>query len=183
MKEYHGIDYGLGTTNIDRESGIRYGVIPMNDLSEWAHESFEDDYGNPSCPKCGDDVDEYDDEAHGEYDQTKYGCDDYACETCERTYDSSECFGDEPIGSNLDADGYLAERHSDGDIFILRSPYFTYAQFCSPCAPGACYLSNPVDESGPKAYCFAADWFGKDRPCPYPIFSVATGESVYRPES
>ena len=26
-----GIDYGLGETNIDKETGIRFGVIPMKD--------------------------------------------------------------------------------------------------------------------------------------------------------
>ncbi len=200
MTEYHGIDYGMGRTNRDAETGIRFGVIPMNDLGEWSHDSFEDDYGNPQCPKCGHDAvggdsdrdestrDEDKDVEEGElsrddYEVLHHACGDYACDDCRILFDGENAFGDEPVGSYLDADGYLAERHSDGDVFILRSPYYTHAQFCSPCAPGACYLPNPVDESGPKAYCFGPDWFGKDRPCPYPVFSVATGECVYRPES
>lgn len=38
-----GIDYGGGQTNIDHETGIRFGVIPANDvLQAWA-DSAEDD--------------------------------------------------------------------------------------------------------------------------------------------
>lgn len=34
-----GIDYGMGTTNIDAETGIRFGVIPSNDMMP---EAFDD---------------------------------------------------------------------------------------------------------------------------------------------
>jgi hypothetical protein len=39
-----GIDYGMNKTNIDHTTGIRYGVINIGDLNEWAYESFEADY-------------------------------------------------------------------------------------------------------------------------------------------
>ena len=29
----YGIDYGMGTTNIDLETGIRYGVISMHEVA------------------------------------------------------------------------------------------------------------------------------------------------------
>ena len=42
-----GFDYGLGTTNIDHETGIRYGVIPAHEImSVWAEEPeavYDDD--------------------------------------------------------------------------------------------------------------------------------------------
>jgi hypothetical protein len=85
-----------------------------------------------------------------------------------------------------------------GDIMIIKSPYYTYAQFCSPCAPGAGYLMNWFKmENGyspetlgieqfekmaqaagfPKVYCFGHDWFGNGI-APYPVFNVETGELV-----
>jgi len=88
-----GIDYsGVGATcNRDLETGIRYGIIPQNDiLQAWA-DSSEPDYGELHCPKCG---------------------------------------------NNLDDGDYLAASDSEGDVWVYRSPYYTRAQFCSPCAPG-----------------------------------------------
>jgi hypothetical protein len=84
----------------------------------------------------------------------------------------------EAIGFEYSAEGYEATAGEDGDIFITKSPFFTYAQFCSPCAPGACYLMNTVepDESN-KAYCLGHDWF-EDGKAPYPVYSVETGEIV-----
>jgi len=43
-----GIDYGLGKTNIDLETGIRYGVIALNNCNpDWLNE-FEPYYGEES---------------------------------------------------------------------------------------------------------------------------------------
>src|SRR5437870_3160567 len=47
------IDYGLGRSNVDLETGIRYGVIPSNVIAEFFLDEFEPDYGEPTCPKCG----------------------------------------------------------------------------------------------------------------------------------
>lgn len=179
-----GIDYGLGQTNVDKATGIRYGVINQHEvLQAWA-DSSEADYGPPTCGKCGNeavlvsdpsvpDLDElvgtdseWDDEDGGEY----------ACLNCERTFDGDDAYGDEPFGFNLDDGEYKATSGQDGDIFILSSPYFTRAAFCSPCAPGACYLMS-ADEDGERAYCFGHDWF-EDNVAPYPVYSVATGELV-----
>ena len=45
MENNAGIDYGRGLTNIDTETGIRYGVISQNEvLQAWA-DSSEPDYG------------------------------------------------------------------------------------------------------------------------------------------
>ncbi len=48
-----GIDYGNGLTNIDHSNGIRYGVIPANEVLQAWCDSSEPDYGEPHCPKCG----------------------------------------------------------------------------------------------------------------------------------
>jgi hypothetical protein len=87
----------------------------------------------------------------------------------------------EPIGHVYKREGYHAHQSQDDcDIWIEKSPYFTYAQFCSPCAPGACYLRNDLSEPNEdnKAYCFGHDWF-EDGKAPYPVYSVETGELVH----
>ena len=77
-------------------------------------------------------------------------------------------------------EGYEIRADRDGDVWVFKSPYFTYAKFCSPCAPGACYLKDPLD--GPhepnKCYCLGFDWFEEVADCPYPIYSMATGQQI-----
>ncbi len=209
----YGIDYGGGTTNIDRETGIRFGVIPQNDvLQAWA-ESSEPDYGPPGCSECGseavgigevpfdlDDLktlrqsdgycrkhailqipDEHQADC-GDNDEWHDEGRDYACLNCARSFYSEDAWGDDPVGGYVLDDGeYKAHCGEDGDIFILKSPYYTHAQFCSPCAPGACYLQNPVDDSGPKAYCFGPDFFDDEYPCPYPVYRVDEERCIYQP--
>lgn len=176
-----GIDYGLGLTNIDRSNGIRYGVIHQHSvLQSWA-DSSEPHYGEPTCPVCGNECVDVPEDFDGD-NYSEHGCDDHYCETCEHSLDSEDAFGDDPLSFYLDDGEYLAEQsRDDGDIFILKSPFYTRAEFCSPCAPGACYLTSPCDD-GERAYCFGEDWFDDDiEPCPYPIWRVDTGELVYTP--
>ena len=148
--EYTGIDYGMGQANVDKVTSIRYGVINQNEvLQAWA-DSSEPHYPCDSC-----DADTLED---GER---------VGCECCE------------PSSFYVDDKEYEAECGEDGDIFITRSPYYTRAQFCSPCAPGACYLTDPC-EDGERAYCFGHDWFydtetGK---APYPVYRVSDDSLV-----
>jgi hypothetical protein len=184
----NGIDYGMGMTNIDRSNGIRYGVISMNDLSQWAWESFEPDYGPATCPKCGNEAEEYDSEVADAIEDEdgeacepfkgvgKYSCSDYQCSGCRVYFGSDEAVGDEPHGHDCTEEGYTASVDSYNDVFIVRSPFYTRAAFCSPCAPGACHLASPCDD-GDKTYCFGHDWF-EDKKAPYPVYSVETNELV-----
>jgi hypothetical protein len=177
-----GTDYGMGQTNIDTETGIRYGVISQHEvLQAWA-DSSEPDYGPPTCGKCGNeaveldhpDIPDLDDDEDSEgWEQEG---DDYACLSCQRTFWSDDAYGDEPNGFYLDDGEYKATCGSDGDIFVLKSPYYTRAEFCSPCAPGACYLTNPTDD-GEKAYCFGHEWFDGGV-APYPVYRVADDQLV-----
>ena len=123
-----GIDYGMGQTNVDRATGIRYGVIHQNNLVHWALDNFEANYGKPSCGHCGGDAVEYDDEKHGEYEQDR-GCSDYACEGCERVFDSADAYGEEALSHDLDDGEYQATMDQYGDVFILKSPYYTRPDF------------------------------------------------------
>jgi hypothetical protein len=191
-----GIDYGLGQTNIDKETGIRFGVIHANEVCQAWSDSSESEYGEPSCPKCGNEAVASDapipeDEIQEEGDEDKardelgykslHGvCGDYACDSCRILFDGDEAYGCESIAFNLDDGEYKATQGGDDcDIFILKSPYYTRAEFCSPCAPGACYLVNHTAD-GERAYCFGHDWF-EDGVAPYPVFRV-DDDSLVLPE-
>ena len=161
-----GYDYGRGKTNVSNvtlpgtATVIRYGVISQNEVMQaWCDES-EGWYGKPHCPECGaeleDDV-----------------CDGHECE-CGYTIDwvGEDCYGDEPISHYVDGGGYTAESDSYGDIFITKSPYYTVCGYCSPCAPGAGYNTDPGEDCA--AFCFGPDWF--DGEPPHAIYRVSDGQ-------
>lgn len=189
-----GIDYGLGSSNIDPSNGIRYGVINQHEvLQAWA-DSSEADYGEPHCPKCGNEAVDTNaetklppqgpeleaiealDAKREEYEYLHHACGKYACDDCEIRFDGEDAYGDEPNGYYVDDGEYQATQGQDCDIFVLKSPFYTRAGFCSPCAPGACYLTDSC-EDGEKAYCFSHDWFEEGK-APYPVYRVDNDELV-----
>lgn len=178
--EYAGIDYGLGRSNIDHTNGIRYGVISQHAVGQAWYDSSEAQYAGPNCPKCGDDARAHDSEKYDAGEYANYtegpGCADYACDRCCYIFDSSEAFGDDPIGFTFEDSEYTLTAGEDGDIFVVKSPYYTHAQFCSPCAPGAGHLENPC-EHGPRTYALGHEWF-EDGKAPYPLFKVADDTEV-----
>ena len=179
-----GIDYGRGQTNIDHKTGIRYGVIHQNEvLQAWA-DSSEPDTGPHICPKCGNEAIEYDDDKHSEYEIEKYSCKDFACEGCKFIFDSSDVYPDDVENFYLEDEEYSAWSDSYGDIFVMRSPYFTWARFCSPCAPGALSLSCHEEPSrhGPICYCFDHTWFDSGK-APYRVFRIDSHEEVFPEET
>lgn len=174
-----GIDYGMGTTNRNPETGIRYGVISQNEVLQGWADSSEPVYPDPEpveCESCG---------GTGEIapgEDTDGEGEPHECEECGGTgeVDGDDSLdGCEPLGFVYSGEGYKAECGESGDIFITESPYFTRAAYCSPCAPGACYLMSP-NPDGERAYCFGHDWFDEGR-APYPVFRVDTGEEVPPP--
>lgn len=188
-----GIDYGKGLTNVDPDTGIRFGVLSSHNVCQAWSDSSEPDYGPPTCPKCGNPAARG--EAHVEQHpnggvsfwteqppHTEHwecdGCGDYRCDQCEYLFDGDQAYGGEPVAWTLDDGEYQARQSGDDcDIFILKSPYYTLCNFCSPCAPGAGYLTSQ-NPDGIRAYCFGPDWF--DGPCPYDVYSVETGELIYK---
>ena len=176
--DYPGIDYGLGQTNVDRKTGIRYGVIHTNALTEWIWDDVEAEYV-PRCPKCGGDAvpTEKLPEASEDWKEAEHDCIAFGCESCEYLFGESG-YGDEPDSQYIDKDGIKASVDEMGDVFIIESPYYTYAQFCSPCAPGAGHLENPC-KAGPKTFCFGHEWFDGDK-APYPVYRVED-DSIVEP--
>jgi len=153
------IDYGYGKTNIDVETDIRYGVISIHDILQSWCDSSESVY-QTYCPHCESEIEQ----------------DIEACPNCKKEvleYD----FSDEPSYSKIESEGYEAiQSGGSSDIFVTKSPFYTFCNYCSPCAPGAGDLRSPCD-GGAKTYCFGHDWF-EDGKAPYIVYSVETNEVV-----
>ena len=153
MSDYAGIDYGMGQTNIDTRTGVRYGVISQNAV---AHRLFNElePICIPYCPHCVEELSE-------EFCDTP--CD---CPFCGEEIGDGDQYADEPHGWEYSRDGYELSLDSYGDLWVFKSPYVTRVAYCSPCAPGAGHLETPCD-NGPLTYCLGPDWFDDDSPCPY----------------
>lgn len=158
-----GIDYGMGETNRDKENGISYGVISQHDVMSEALDDFEADYGKPdvenfNCPSCGTTQMKTVEEAGGTDGELIDWGDSLECESCGENYEVELPDCAEPLAHYYTEGNYSCQMHSDGDIFIIKSEFYTRCNFSSPCAPGAGYLtsSNP---DGIMAYCLGHDWF------------------------
>jgi hypothetical protein len=113
-------------------------------------------------------------------------------------FEQEFCDGYDDCGERdwlYERDGYKLANCLQCDVVVLKSPYFTYAQFCSPCVPGACNLDSPLVTPPDgvcggdgferdwqklrdnRAYCLGHDFF-EDGRAPYPVYSVATGELI-----
>ena len=168
-----GIDYGLGRTNIDHKTGIRYGVISQNAVTPEAlddiitrgtdvgFENMRDQAKNDLARAIASAIDPYG-QLHDPDDPDELAAeilDDVEWHCC-----------DESGPWEFEGEGYFVKLAQDGDVWVLKSPFYTHAQFCSPCAPGAGHLGSPC-EDGPKTYCLGPDWF-EGGEAPYPIFNV-----------
>ena len=162
-----GIDYGWGSVNIDHKTGIHYGVISQHSIDPQAlWDDVEYDYGKPTCPNCGDDIRE------STADEDK----DFYCEKCDTAQWSDSVYSNEPLGWSFEESEYSLGPCHDSDIFVFRSPYYTFAQFCSPCVPGAGDLDG-YDKDGVKTYCLGHDFF-EDNKAPYPVYNVSDDKEV-----
>jgi hypothetical protein len=173
METYKGIDYSLGQSNFEAKTGIHYGVISQNSVASYFFDDVEYDYGKPTCPDCENELpDDIPDDMPDDIDCIV----DYYCPDCKKGFSSDYVFPEEPFGWHYKNEQYTLTDCLDTDIFILKSPFFTYAQFCSPCVPGAGNLDCPC-ESGPKTYCLGPDYF-EDGKAPYPVYSIETGKRI-----
>jgi hypothetical protein len=164
-----GIDYSLGQSNVNTDTGIHYGVISPHNLSSWVEGEAEPVYPDSVKIEC---------EHCGEFFDTDNLCpDDYQdCPECGKQFRARDLDNLEPIGWDYGQSEYTTES-SDLGIYIIKSPYYTRCKFCSPCCPGAGDLNSPTD-GGVKTYCFRYDMFDADNPCPYPVYNVSDDSLV-----
>ena len=161
-----GIDYSHDNkTNRNPDTGIRYAILNINTegfLSEYWHDDSKPVYTDPACPYCGNEVEP------GSLPENDN--DDTVCPHCSEPLDEQTVYDNqEPIGFELiDSEYSLYQSADDSDLWVFKSPYTTIAGFCSPCAPGAVYLTNPAQDA--EAYCLGPEWFKKETP-PYTIIA------------
>ena len=167
---YAGIDYGLGQTNRDHETGIRFGIISQNDLSGDAVNDIYttgDDIGFENMrQQAKDELARAIASAIDPYGQV--GDPDELAAEIINNVEWHDCGESGPY--EYSGEGYHLRTSDNNDLWVLKSPFYTHAQFCSPCAPGAGHLGNPCP-TGPKTYCLGPDWF-EDGEAPYPIYKV-----------
>ena len=178
-------------SNYDEKTGIHYGVISPNSINQ---ETLSD-----LCDKSTDTIYE---ESKKEFMDIIDQLQDYVSDTT--LHEIKEIALDD-WNNNYDNDyhGYEYEDkeyslHICDDnfgIFVIRSPYYTYTKQCSPCAPGAGDLDNPISlqeyEKGDhnafmygtvKAYCLDRDFFDPEyAPIPYRYYNVSDDKEVLMP--
>lgn len=203
---YPGIDYSRpgSKTNRDGETDIRYGIIPQGCLMADAVDDISTrgkDLGYESAEQELRDKlrhllkDYYNDNKLPHLNTSALD------DAIDDTLDAIENWA-ENLEFNgpwrMDEDGVVTQLAEDGDVWVFKSPFYTYAQFCSPCAPGACHLSHPLKVnvradiasitegvegqnetfvSSNKCYCLPADWF-EDGKAPYRMWRADNNEEV-----
>ena len=163
---YSGIDYGMGSVNVDTETGIRYGVINANKLAFDFWETVENDGTDVDYKQAMDDI------AQELESAIKSVLSDYTVicdyrEAAQGVMDSMIIEYESPgdcTRYHYEDEGLIFQTCSDGDIFVIKSPYYTFCSFCSPCAPGAGFLGS---DGNVKAYCLGPEWFDEDHPMSY----------------
>lgn len=184
MSNYTGIDYGGGKANVDKATGIHYGVISQHSVNA---EAVDEIFRGPNSRDLNYEayVKQVKDSVREAVRQAMDSCmlDSKAEELADFLADEAEgwdwlgdCYNGDEIDPLYEADGYKVTKCLDADLFILQSPFYTHAQYCSPCVPGAGNIDSPC-EDGPKTFCLGHDWFD-DGQAPYPVFSVVTGLAV-----
>jgi hypothetical protein len=96
--------------------------------------------------------------------------------------DWNDSYQSDESAYRYESDGLILELGTDGDIFVIKSPFYTLCAECSPCAPNAGYLT---DSGIMKAYCLPEQWFNEDDEyckLPYTVYSVADDSVVAQPE-
>lgn len=163
-----GIDYGLGKTNIS-EDGFRYGVISQNSLHG---DACEDIFFGPHSKDMN--FENWKEELKQ---ALRNAMDSFMTTNMRERFVEyamewdwmGDCYSGDEISPRYDDGKYVIERCLDTDLVITKSPYYTHAQFCSPCVPGAGNLDSPCPD-GPKTLCLGHEWF--ENGAPYPVYRV-----------
>lgn len=155
-----GIDYGRvdgkPAANIDLKTGIRYGVVAVNNLKHWIWDELEP-ITTPACPHCGN-LDIVDDDG----DPKTNDDGKVVCSHCENESDEDDVWPETPDYWKLTSATIQATVDRDSTyMMVLKSDTIVRCQFCSPCYPGAGNLDIPMDD-GIETYGLPIEYFGND---------------------
>ena len=150
-----GIDYGKypmengHLPNRDSETGIRYGIIPLDRLADWVFEEGEPEYLF-GCPECGQEM----------HPDTHQDGDQHTCCSCTYRGPTEEFWGEVCVGTHFDSDGVKATLAPDGYLWVFKSRVTELGDHCSPCVPGAVYLDG--SEGNVRAYSVPREWLREE---------------------
>jgi len=182
-------------TNLDTATGIRYGVISQHSVSP---DALDDIWRKGKDLAYAGALAEHLLEMRSEFiSDPANDLEDFDEDSV--TQDFADRYSSDGGLSDIlyESDGYKLTGCLSTDLFVLKSPFYTYAQFCSPCVPGAGNLDsffqseeNQESKDGtefaaeaeangfPRVYCLGHDWF-ESGVAPYGVFSVETGKAVF----
>lgn len=168
------------TANYDAATGIHYGVISLHSPNPDALQDIYDNGDNLSHAAA---IEQVKGELRSAMQRVleAYGVDrmtddatDAAWEAVEQEF--NDHYEEQEDTYQYRQGGYVLQTSSLG-IYVIKSPYYTFAAACSPCCPNAGDLNTPRS-GGLKTYCLGADWFDMYNRVPYPVYSIETGELV-----
>jgi hypothetical protein len=167
--------------NYDPATGIHYGVISPHTPNPDAVQDIYDSGDNLSYAAA---IEQIKDELESSLQRVleAYGLDERTAEATSAVWETVEQefndhYEEQDDQYQYEQDGYILQTSSLG-IYVIKSPYYTFAAACSPCCPNAGDLDTPR-ASGLKTYCLGVDWFDKDNPVPYPVYSVDTNVEIF----
>lgn len=137
--------------NYNPETGIRYGVVALGSLSEWAFDEFFHNGRNLTYEAALSEAKaehdgEWDDAAEQDFaDSYECDCEQYELETTDDDGNPLKlglsCLGGAPL------------------VWVFESAYQCDCAQCSPCVPGAGDLDTRRDPSGVGTYDLPPNWY------------------------
>jgi len=173
--------------NMNVETGIRYGVISTNTPSPEAVEEVFAEGVNINYEERTKEIKRQFTNLIEENYLSNDLRDDIMELLEERCMDNWDSSPDDTY--EYDDDEYIIETaFNNTQLYVMKSPYYTIAKPCSPCAPGAIDLDTAetgmkrYDEGNSQgecdvAYCLGHDWFDDDK-APYTVYSVETNAEI-----
>jgi len=181
--------------NYDEKTGIHYGVISPNSICQ---ETLSD-----LCDKSIDTI--YEESKKTFLSDLESFCDDHYLDFKNINEDSfidefNQNYDNDNHGYEYEDKDYFLQISDDNfGIFVIKSPYYTYTKQCSPCAPGAGDLNNPVEKekyvkkgypsfnnldmySYVKSYCLPKEFFDDEySKIPYRYYRVDNDKEEITP--
>ena len=175
--------------NYDEKTGIHYGVISPNSICQETLSEL--------CDKSVDTIYEESKEDFTNQIENILNDNGFSIGQIDEVLTPAiDCFNE---NYNNDNHGYEYEDkeyilHISDDnfgIFVIKSPYYTFTRLCSPCAPNAGDLDNPIKadhrckditNTGAKTYCLPREFFDSEySKIPYRYYRVDNDKEEITP--
>lgn len=177
--------------NYDEKTGIHYGVISPNSISQETLSEL--------CDKSTDTIYEESKkeivaQINSLFESLGIRDDDKDYETIREMMITTfnEGYENDYHGYEYEDKDYILHISDDSfGIFVIKSPYYTYTRLCSPCAPGAGDLNAPlkadhrckdITNTGAKTYCLPSEFFDDEyAKIPYRYYRVDNDQEEIAP--